>query len=326
MLNKKSAILFKMAVVLVSAVLATGTAFADREIVTGYATDTDGTIIHDSAGNCVRTKNWTPEKAVVVGCDGVVLKAPTETYKGGSSGVGATFLIPSASLFELNSAELTEQGKEDLKAYRAKIKPELAQAIAAVIVGHSDSTGSEAYNIKLSKRRAEAVRDYLIEGGVSPGILRVVGWGSKDPIASNDTEAGRAENRRVEVVVYGEARGLDVLRFPSVALFPRKGSNMTSEGMQLLSKNIEEAKSKLSRAVYIEIVGHTDDVGDKKENQNLSELRAWAVSDTLIKVGVDPNKIMTVGVGASEPIASNQTEEGRAQNRRVEVLVLGRKK
>ena len=326
MLNKKSAILFKMAVVLVSAVLATGTAFAERENVPGYSTDSNGTIMHDGAGNCIRTENWTPEKAVVVGCDGVVLKAPTENYKGGSTGVGATFLIPSASLFAFNSAELTEQGKEDLEAYRAKIKPELAQAVAAVIIGHTDSKGNEAYNIKLSKHRAEAVRDYLIDGGVSPGILRVVGWGSKDPIASNDTEGGRAENRRVEVVVYGEARGLDVMRFPSVALFSRKGSKMTLEGMQLLSKNVDEAKSKLSRAVYIEIVGHTDDVGNKKENQNLSQLRAWAVSDALIKAGVDPYKIMTVGVGASEPIASNQTKEGRAQNRRVEVLVLGRKK
>ncbi|MFV1992403.1 MAG: hypothetical protein ACC635_00750, partial [Acidiferrobacterales bacterium] len=85
MLNKKSAILFKMAVILVSAVLATGTAFAEREIVPGYSTDSTGTIMRDGTGNCVRTKNWTPAKAVVVGCDGVVLKAPTESYKGGAT-------------------------------------------------------------------------------------------------------------------------------------------------------------------------------------------------------------------------------------------------
>lgn len=326
MIKKNSAIKLKIAAVLVTAVLATGTAFAERELIPGYATDNAGTIMRDGSGNCMRTKNWSPSKAVIVGCDGVVLKTSTESYKGGATGIGATFLVPSASLFEFNSAELTEQGKEDLEAYRAKIKPELAQAVAAVIIGHTDNKGSEAYNVKLSKHRAEAVRDFLIEGGASPGILRVVGWGSKDPIASNATEAGRAENRRVEVVVYGEARGLDVMRFPSVALFSRKGSKMTSEGRRLLSNDVEEAKLKLSRAVYIEIVGHTDDVGSKKDNQNLSELRAWAVSDTLIKAGVDPSKIMTVGVGASEPIASNQTKEGRAQNRRVEVLVLGRKK
>jgi len=104
MIKKNSAIKFKIAAVLVTAVLATGTAFAERELVPGYATDNTGTIMRDGSGNCMRTKNWSPSKAVVVGCDGVVLKTSTESYKGGATGVGATFLVPSASLFELPSS------------------------------------------------------------------------------------------------------------------------------------------------------------------------------------------------------------------------------
>ena len=80
----------------------------------------------------------------------------------------------------------------------------------------------------------------------------------------------------------------------------------------------------LSRASYIEVVGHTDDVGDDAYNQELSEQCAKAVGEYLVNTGVDPSKIVTVGAGESMPVASNTTDEGRAENRRVDVLVLGR--
>ena len=170
------------------------------------------------------------------------------------------------------------------------------------------------------------MRDFLIAGGAPPQKLRVVGMGENDPIASNDTNAGRAKNRRVEVLVYGEARALDVMHFPSVAMFPAKSSVLTPQGKQTLAKNEQEARQKLASAVYIEIVGHADDVGDPKANQKLSEQRALAVRDSLIQSGVNPNKIVAIGVGSSQPVASNQTPQGRADNRRVDVLVLGRLK
>ena len=67
------------------------------------------------------------------------------------------------------------------------------------IVGHTDSTGSDAINNPLSLERANSVRDYLAGRGVNPGIVRTEGRGSHEPIASNATEAGRAQNRRVEI-------------------------------------------------------------------------------------------------------------------------------
>ncbi len=299
---------------------------AQRERVPGYVTNSAGDIVYASGGGCIRSSSWTPAMAVVVGCDGVTLKAPVEIEKGGPTGRNAMFLIPAATMFAFDSAELTEDGKKDLEAYREKIQPELAQAFAVVIIGHTDSTGDPTYNVGLSKRRAATVRDYLIATGAPPNILRIVGEGEEEPIASNDTEEGRATNRRVEVMVFGEARALDVMRFPSVALFPRRSSELTPEGKELLDKNLQEGREKLARAAYIEIIGHTDDWGDPKENQKLSVQRAKAVRGSFVAWGVDPDVIGVAGVGASQPIASNQTIEGRKENRRVEVMVLGRLK
>ncbi len=311
---------------LASIVLISNTVYAERELIPGYVTDSEGSILRSSYGECVRSSYWKPKNAVIVGCDNVVLKAPIEITKGDSTGVLSTFIIPAASMFTSDSAEITTIGKQNFQEYRAKIKPEITKAYVAIIVGHSDNHGKEKYNLDLSKNRAAAVRDYLIAGGIPALKLRIVGLGAKEPIATNETESGRALNRRVEVIIFAEARALDVMRFPSVALFPRKSSELTLRGKQLLDKNKIAAKKQLARAVYIEIIGHTDDVGDKKKNQRLSKQRAETIRTNLILAGVDPSKIMTVGAGESQPIASNQTEEGRAQNRRVEVIVLGRLK
>jgi outer membrane protein OmpA-like peptidoglycan-associated protein len=93
---------------------------------------------------------------------------------------------------------------------RADAAPVLDEAIRAlrdapsagvVVEGHTDSVGTDAYNQRLSERRAAAVRDYLIRGGVAPTRLQAVGFGESRPVASNDTADGRAQNRRAELNV-----------------------------------------------------------------------------------------------------------------------------
>jgi OOP family OmpA-OmpF porin len=69
------------------------------------------------------------------------------------------------------------------------------------IAGYTDSKGTDSYNIDLSNRRAQAVRHYLVRNGVETARVAPKGYGKQDPIATNDTEDGRAENRRVEFVV-----------------------------------------------------------------------------------------------------------------------------
>ena len=84
------------------------------------------------------------------------------------------------------------------------------------------------------------------------------------------------------------------------------------------------ARDLLSRTAYIEVVGYTDDVGDDDYNMELSKQRAASERDYLISKGLDASKIVTKCMGESMPTASNSTPEGRAENRRVEILLLGR--
>lgn len=75
------------------------------------------------------------------------------------------------------------------------------------VEGHTDSVGSDEYNLSLSERRAEAVRDYFVQQGLQSGSIEARGFGKTDPVATNDTPEGRQQNRRVELVLSGEAIG-----------------------------------------------------------------------------------------------------------------------
>jgi OOP family OmpA-OmpF porin len=104
-------------------------------------------------------------------------------------------LIVRAVDFEFNSVQLTAPARDTLnEVARALVaQPELAVEIE----GYTDSIGSAAYNLKLSQRRAEAVKTYLTNQGVNAATLTAKGYGKDDPVASNQTAEGRAENRRV---------------------------------------------------------------------------------------------------------------------------------
>ena len=110
--------------------------------------------------------------------------------------------------FEFNSSQLTAPSQQSLDevATALQAQPELNVEIR----GYTDSIGSAAYNKKLSQRRAESVKAYLAGKGVAAGNLRAQGFGKSDPIASNDTAEGRAQNRRVEFVVTNTPAHVDV--------------------------------------------------------------------------------------------------------------------
>ena len=99
--------------------------------------------------------------------------------------------------FNHNSNELYGQSLKDLNSFSKLV---LRNPDANIIVeGYTDSIGSSRYNKKLSKFRAEIVKNYLIAKGVSPSKIEAFGMGSENPIASNDTSVGREKNRRVEI-------------------------------------------------------------------------------------------------------------------------------
>ncbi|RMH69444.1 MAG: OmpA family protein [Bacteroidetes bacterium] len=107
-------------------------------------------------------------------------------------------------LFETDQATLLPPSQRTLDAIGAVLEkyPDLRIEVG----GHADSRGPAEYNLRLSEARAAAVRDYLLERfpGIDPSRITVRGYGEARPIASNDTETGRALNRRVEFVVVGE--------------------------------------------------------------------------------------------------------------------------
>ena len=86
----------------------------------------------------------------------------------------------------------------------AKVKDINLEVIIAV--GHTDSVGSDAYNQKLSVRRAEAVKAYLVSKGIEKNRVYTEGKGEKQPVADNKTAAGRAKNRRVEIEDVGTSK------------------------------------------------------------------------------------------------------------------------
>ncbi len=101
--------------------------------------------------------------------------------------------------FKVNSAEFTKKTYPVLEAIIAIMKKYPASNFR--IEGHTDSTGSDEYNMKLSQRRADAVKSYLVEHGISADRLTAKGYGETKPIASNKTASGRAKNRRVEIIL-----------------------------------------------------------------------------------------------------------------------------
>jgi outer membrane protein OmpA-like peptidoglycan-associated protein len=108
-------------------------------------------------------------------------------------------------LFDTGSANLKPGAREKLAKVAGIIlaHPGLEMAVE----GHTDNVGSASYNQQLSERRADSVRDYLVRQGIGPSAVATSGFGEEQPVATNDTAAGRQQNRRVELVVSGEPIG-----------------------------------------------------------------------------------------------------------------------
>ena len=115
-------------------------------------------------------------------------------------GEGIQVTFDSGILFDVDSDVLRQASQDNLS--------NLAQSIAdyegtrILVVGHTDSTGSDSYNESLSERRANAARTYLLRQGVASDRIEAVGRGEAEPVATNDSSEGRQENRRVEVAIF----------------------------------------------------------------------------------------------------------------------------
>ncbi|MBU0768972.1 MAG: OmpA family protein [Proteobacteria bacterium] len=164
--------------------------------------DSDGDGVPDNKDKCPNTPKGV--KVDVFGCpldadrDGVAdyLDQCPNTPMGATVDARGCWTYAAVVLFDINSAEVKSEAYQMLTEAILIMKknPDLKVEID----GHTDNTGTAAYNMTLSEKRAEAIKDHLVTRGIDPQRLNTHGNGFSNPAASNDTKAGRAKNRRVE--------------------------------------------------------------------------------------------------------------------------------
>jgi OOP family OmpA-OmpF porin len=217
-------------VLLTISLFALGTsAFAAGAGKKGYLVDSQNDVVRSGFGLCWHTGFWTPADAIEE-CDGGIAKpaaaapapapapepaapapAPVAVEEPAPAPAPAAAVAPAPTaekvtysadaFFDFDKAVLKPEGKATLQTLVAKLKDTDIEVIVAT--GHTDWTGSEAYNVKLSMRRAKAVKAFLVSKGIPEARVFVEGKGESQPTANNHTKEGRAKNRRVDIEVVG---------------------------------------------------------------------------------------------------------------------------
>ena len=180
-----------------------------------YVQDARGVIVRDPFGLCWRTGYYTPADAVP-GCDAPLVTveptpppappvvptpapAPAPVVVAAPTSEKVTFAAD--AFFDFDKSILKPEAKVKLDDMAAKLKGVDLEVIVAV--GHTDSIGTDAYNQKLSERRADAVKAYIVSIGIDAKRVFSEGKGESQPAVDNKTAANRAKNRRVEIEVVG---------------------------------------------------------------------------------------------------------------------------
>jgi len=160
----------------------------------------------NSTGLCWRDANWTPATAHP-DCDGAI-KAPervtvtiTAVPKEAPKPEVVKVNLAADAFFDFDKSVVKPAGKAKLDELVAKINNIKLEVV--IVIGHTDWVGTDEYNQRLSVRRAESVKAYLVTKGIEKNRIYTEGKGEKQPVADNKTKEGRAKNRRVEIEVVG---------------------------------------------------------------------------------------------------------------------------
>ena len=213
----------KIAMLFATAALATA---AGAQTVDNWRNGTNELVWKNGTNElCWRDASWTPATAAA-GCDGAIVAksaepaaapaAPAAAAPAPAAAPAAVAAAPAAkpapaaaskvtyaadAFFDFDKAVLKPEGKAKLDDLVGKVKNINLEVIIAV--GHTDTTGADAYNQKLSVKRAEAVKAYLVSKGIEKNRVYTEGKGEAQPVADNKTRDGRSKNRRVEIEVVG---------------------------------------------------------------------------------------------------------------------------
>jgi OmpA-OmpF porin, OOP family len=193
--------------------LAAGSAFAN---VTPNLQDSSGAAVKDGSGACVVTSGQVlPEcagakeapmapkpAAPATPSAPAAPTAPTApAARAAPSSVRQAVVIQADALFDFDKSVLRPDGKKSIDDALAKMRGVDVEMVIAT--GHTDSVGTDAYNQKLSERRAAAVKDYLVSKGIPASKITTIGKGESQPVATNKTAEGRQKNRRVDIEFKG---------------------------------------------------------------------------------------------------------------------------
>jgi OOP family OmpA-OmpF porin len=179
------------------------------------ATDSQGVPVRDSSGNCVLSSgvphpDCQPKKEAPPPKPAEPAKpaapaapaAPTApAAKPAPASVKQAVVIQADALFDFDKSVVRPDGKKNIDDALAKLKGVDVEMVIAT--GHTDSIGTEAYNQKLSERRAAAVKEYLVSKGIPASKITTIGKGESQPVATNKTAEGRQKNRRVDIEFKG---------------------------------------------------------------------------------------------------------------------------
>jgi OOP family OmpA-OmpF porin len=215
----------------VSLVGFTSASFASHDV--GNWSNSAGEVWKNTPGECWRTGFWTPANALPV-CDGAITETPKAMVTpdpvmptpevapppapvpapapapvpapaaAAAAAVSSKVTYAADAFFDFDKSVIKPEGKAKLNDLADKVKAINLEVIIAV--GHTDSVGSDAYNQKLSLRRSQAVKAYLVSKGIDKTRIYTEGKGEKQPVADNKTKEGRAKNRRVEIEVVGSRK------------------------------------------------------------------------------------------------------------------------
>ena len=199
----------KVAVMFAVATVA-GSAFASGSTISSDNwRNNHGNLIWKNGTNelCWRDAYWTPATAAP-GCDGALkaqaaapAPAPAAPAPAPAPVNVEKITYGADAFFDFDKSVLKPEGRAKLDDLAQKVKGINLEVIIAT--GHTDSIGSDAYNQRLSERRATAVKNYLVSRGIEASRIYTEGKGKKQPVADNRTKEGRAKNRRVEIEVVG---------------------------------------------------------------------------------------------------------------------------
>jgi outer membrane protein OmpA-like peptidoglycan-associated protein len=249
--------------------------------------------------------------------------------------IGA-ILAEETILFAPSSAEIDAESADVVAAIGAVLAR--CPGVRFEIGGHTDDRGGVEMNRELSQRRAEAVLAALEAEDLEGVELTARGYGPDQPVADNDTQAGRAQNRRIAFTLVapeeepvtvaaaaaapeaaaGPARcaaEIEAILAEETILFAPSSAEIDTDSVDV----VEAIGAVLARCpgARFEIGGHTDNRGRESMNRELSERRAAAVLAALEAMELEGVALTARGYGPDQPVADNGTQAGRAQNRRI---------